>query len=242
MNAIAGRGTLAQTKRSRGLQNLAFVLLCILLAGIATGAWGAREILSLRTPDIWGLTALGWVLLDACLVLLLAPLLYGPRLVLSLVALAMLLADAVFVLAVTTSGRYTAGVTLLALFVAGLGSWAVLSGANPIRRRSQLRAVAVLAAVSIAASLIAFAIWESASWTYGRSPDGRWTLVLISRGAEPYCPSVAITRTFWSLVDESKIEAVTAARLPAQWVDNRTIEVSGSRHDIYKDQDLTPPA
>ena len=75
--------TVTRLAESCWLQNLAFVFLCVLLIAIAAGSWAAHALLRLTMPNLWGLTPLGWVLLDLCLAILLTPLILRPRPVLT---------------------------------------------------------------------------------------------------------------------------------------------------------------
>jgi hypothetical protein len=192
------------------------------------------------------------VLLDLCLVLLLTPLILRPRLVLTLLAFALIAVDTVFVLATTTAGRYTGVLSLLSLFAAGLVAISVVGRANPGRRRSWLLAhrgvlaaaiVAVLALASITGSLVAHNRYEAVTWTYGKSPNGRLTLVYIREGSDTYFPAVAVVRTYGGLANEEMIEdQIGDRRDPAYWSNNRTIVVDGNWQDIYRNRDMTPPA
>jgi hypothetical protein len=242
---------MARAVSSRGLQNLAFVLLCALLLAIAAGSLATHALLRLTMPNLWGLTPLAWVLLNLCLTILLTPLILGPRPVLTWVAFALIAADAVFLLATTTAGRYTGVLSLLAVLAAALVAIAVMGRANPGRHRSWLlphrgllaaAIVAILALASITASLVAYNHYESVSWTFGKSPNGRLTLVYIAEGPDTYYfPAVAVVRTFGGLFNEELIEdQIGNRRDPAYWSNNRTIVVDGNWQDIYRHRDFSP--
>jgi hypothetical protein len=246
------RTALVRLSRSRRLQWLAFALLCLLLAAIAVGSWQARTLLSLRTPNMWGLTAFGWVALDTCLVLLLAPLIYRPHLVLTPMAFGLIFADGLCVLMTASAGRYTAFLSLLALFAASLVTIAVVGRPSPRGRRYWLLAhrgplaaaiVTMLGTAVIATSLVASHVYEANSSTYGRSPDGRWTLVYIKTGSDTYFPAVAVARDVWGVFKEDMIIAQVGYTRPrTYWLNSHLIMVEGCRKDIYKKRDLTPPA
>ena len=156
-----------------------------------------------------------------------------------------------FLLATTAAGRYTGVLSLLAVLAAALVAIAVVGRANPGRRSSWLLAhrgllaaaiVAILALASITASLVAYNHYESVSWTYGKSPNGRLTLVYIAEGPDTYYfPAVAVVRTFGGLFNEELIEdQIGNRRDPAYWSNNRTIVMDGNWQDIYRKRDFSP--
>ena len=209
------RSRTAEAARRTRPTVVAFALLCLVLALVACASWEAHAALSLRTPDIWGLTALAWMLLDLVLALLLTALVCGARPVLAVVAFALIAVTALVLLATSPAGRLTGAFSLLALFVAGLVALGVM-GSRPARGRRAVRdsmhrgvflgCIAALVAVpAMATSIVAHDFYEAASRTYGTSPDGRWTLVYIRRGAGAYFPSAAVVREFSAVVQETRV-------------------------------------
>ena len=231
----------AQVIRYGRLQNVSFALLCLLLTLMTLATLRARVLWSWTTPDVWGLTPLAWVLLDVALALAFAVLVVRPRLVLTMVAFWLVGGELVFQLAAPIVGRYTAALTLLALFVAGLVAVALSGWGQPrpwrtrlLNRPGRLFAVvlAILLLATVAASLLAWAHYEAPARTYAGSPDGRWSLVYISGGAQDFFPSLDVSRDAWGLLRDVRPLAAAHPPLTPRWLSSYTVAAYGHRYDI----------
>ena len=231
----------AQVTRYDRLQNVSFALLCLLLALMTLATVRARVPWSRTTPNVWGLTPLAWVLVDVCLVLCLAVLIVRPRLVLTMVAFWLLGGELVFQLAAPIVGRYTVGLTLLALFVAGLVAVILSVWGEPRLWRARLLArpgrlfavvLVILLLATVATSLLAWAHYEAPTRTYSSSPDGRWSLVYIPGGTQDYFPSLDATRDVWGLLRDVRPLAAAHPPLTPRWLSNYTVAAYGYRYDI----------
>ena len=209
---------------------------------MAMATWRAHVLFGWTTPDVWGLTPLAWVLLDVALALVFAVLIVRPR-PLTLLAFGFVLTALMFQFAMPILGRYTAGLTLLALFAAGAPA-AALSGwpsprpwrARLLAHRGRLFAIVfgLLALTTLAVCLLAWAHYEGPARTYHAvSPDGRWALVYIRGGDQNCFPSLDASRDVWGLFrDDRPVMGDNPPRAP-RWIDNHTVEASGYKYDIW---------
>jgi hypothetical protein len=138
----------------------------------------------------------------------------------------------------TTLGWVVAGMVALVLGVVAL-----------TRSRRPLLAGVVLALVVVPAGglLLLFTLTDDrlvSSATYGRSPDGRLSLVITQYSGAQDFATVYVVRDYWHLVrHERAVEWPQDGYVPsrAHWVDDRTVSVDGGRIDINASRPYIPP-